>query len=479
MLFGLTVIPVFLMSAAAIDYGRAVNTRQHLNGALDSAALAVGAWTGLPEAEVQQKAQEYFDANFAGNSVGTVSPLSVTVSDAIITLSATARVDTLILTIAGINHLDVGATTEVTKTQKNIELVMALDNTGSMSWSGKIDTLKTASHELVLAMFGQETVSQYVKIGLVPFAAAVNIGPDKLGSGWIDETAQSSLATEDFQAGVNVLDLYTQITNRAWNGCVRARPAPHDTADTAPSIGTPDTLWMPYFAPDEPDFSGYANRYASDSGYSGDPDDYDARQRYAGKYSGLTLSSWEDDGPDFNCRMPAVTPMVNVKSQIDSAIEAMTATGNTVIPAGLAWAWRLVSPSEPFTEGVAYDDEETIKAIVLLTDGRNDIGGGLSNHNRSYYSAYGFAQSGHVGAVDGGDAETVLNTKTATLCTGIKAQNVLLYTITFQLADGPIKDLLRNCATEPGMYYDTPTNEQLKAVFTAIAKGLNKLRISK
>lgn len=477
-LFGLTVIPVMLMAGAAVDYGRAMNTKQHLNDALDSAALAVGAWTGLPEAEVQQKAQQFFDANFAGNSISNVGPLSVTVTEALITLSVTARVDTVILSIGGISHMDVGAFTEVTKTQKNIELVMALDNTGSMSWSGKINTLKTASHELVLALFGQETVSEYVKIGLVPFAAAVNIGADKLNSGWLDTNAQSSLAGEDFQAGVNVLDLYTQMTNRDWNGCVRARAAPYDTGDAAPSVGTPDTLWMPYFAPDEPDFNGYANRYASDNGYSGGTYDYDARQRYVGKYGGLFLPNWEDDGPDFNCRMPALTAMVNVKSQIDAAIDAMVATGSTVIPTGLGWAWRLISPTEPFTEGVAYDDEETIKAIVLLTDGRNDIGGGLANHNRSYYSAYGFAQSGHLGAVDGSDAETVLNTKTATLCTGIKAQNVLIYTITFQLPDGPIKNLMRDCATEPGMYYDTPTNDQLKAVFTAIAKGLNKLRIS-
>ena len=479
LLFGLTLVPVMLAIGGAIDYGRAIQARQHLNAALDAAALAVGSWTGLPEAEVTQKAQEYFDANHAGTVAGTVGPLSVTASGNVITLSATARVDTLILQIAGINHMDVGAFTEVTKTQKKIELVMALDNTGSMGWSGKIGALKTASHELVLALFGDESVSQHVKIGLVPFAAAVNIGADKLNSGWIDTGGQSSLAGEDFQAGVNVLDLYTQITNRTWNGCVRARPAPYDTNDTAPSVGAPDTLWTPYFAPDEPDFSGYANRYASDSGYGGDTYDYDARQRYAGKYNGLTLTPWEDDGPDFNCRMPALTPMINVKSQIDSAIDAMTASGSTVIPTGLSWAWRLISPTEPFTEGVAYDDDDTIKAIVLLTDGRNDIGGGLVNHNRSYYSAYGFARSGHVGTVDGSQAETVLNTKTATLCTGIKAQNILLYTITFKLADGSIKDLMRDCATEPSMHYDTPTNDQLKTVFATIAKGLNKLRISK
>ena len=56
---------------------------------------------------------------------------------------------------------------------------------------------------------------------------------------------------------------------------------------------------------------------------------------------------------------------------------------------------------------------------------------------------------------------------------------MLLYTITFQLADGPIKDLMRACASKPAMYYDSPSNAQLQTVFTEIATGLSELRISK
>lgn len=103
----------------------------------------------------------------------------------------------------------------------------------------------------------------------------------------------------------------------------------------------------------------------------------------------------------------------------------------------------------------------------------------MGTHNRSQYSAYGFAQSGHLGNANGSEAEEVLDRKTATLCTNIKAQGIRLYTITFQVSSSSIQDLMRDCATDPNMYYNSPSNEQLDSVFQDIAKGLADLRISK
>ncbi len=478
LVFSILLVPMLLGIGLAMDYSRALKTKQNLGQALDSAALAVGSWADLSETEIAQKAQSFFDANYSSSSLGTPSPLSVSIQDGKITISATSTVDTTFMQLAGINQMSVGALTEVTLNEKKIELIMVLDNTGSMGWSGKLTALKTASNSLLDVLIPDEGsgVSEDVQIGLVPFAAAVNIGADKLGSGWIDVSAQSSIADEDFQAGTNVLDLYGQIQNKSWNGCVRARPVPYDTQDTP--AGSGDTLWPPYFAPDEPDFYSYSNRYASDSGYSGSYYNYDARQRYAGKYNNLTISG-TSDGPDFNCRTASVTPMTNERATVAAAIDQMVATGNTVIPVGLAWGWRLVSPDEPFSEGVAYDDEDTIKAIVLLTDGQNMVSGGMGTHNRSQYSAYGFAQSGHLGATNGSDAEDVLDDKTAALCTNIKAQEIRLYTITFQVSSSSTQDLMRACATDPEMYYNSPSNEELDSIFQDIAKGLADLRISK
>jgi len=44
--------------------------------------------------------------------------------------------------------------------------------------------------------------------------------------------------------------------------------------------------------------------------------------------------------------------------------------------------------------------------------------------------------------------------------------------------DSATQNLLRNCATQPDMYYNSPSNAQLAQVFQDIAQGLNDLRIA-
>jgi len=480
-LFGLSLFPILFTIGAAVDYGRAYAAQKRFSQAIDAAALAIGSTADLSNQQIQEMAQAFLDANYPPEEVGATSQINVSSDSSSVTIDVTGYVETTFLKVAGIDTLDVGAFVEVMRTHKKIELVMVLDNTGSMSWSGKLGALKTAANTLldILMPKAQHSANGDVKIGLVPFAAAVNIGPDKLNSGWVDTNALSNVAWEDFAAGTNVLTLYDGINNRSWNGCVRARNEPYDTTDTPPAVATPATLWAPYFAPDEPDFSWYANTYRSDKGYTGSKYDYDARQRYTGKYDGTPIAGWESDGPDDNCRISQVTPMTANHGDVQSGIGLMSATGYTVIPAGLAWGWRLISPDEPFTEGSAYDDEEYVKAIVLLTDGENDVNGGTGNHNGSRYSAYGYAQSGHLGSTSGNQAESVLNDKTAELCTNIKNEGIMIFSITFQLSDGPIKDLMRDCATSTTTYFDSPNNSELQDIFKEIAIGLSKLRISK
>jgi Flp pilus assembly protein TadG len=209
LVFGIFLVPMLLGIGLAIDYSRALKTKQNLAQALDAAALAVGSWADLNEAKIKQKAQAFFDANYSSSNLGTPSSLNVVVQDGKITISATSDVDTTFMKMSGINQMSVGALTEVTLNEKKIELIMVLDNTGSMGWSGKLDALKVAANALVDVLMVADqnaAVDEDVKIGLAPFAAAVNIGADKLNSGWVDLLGQSSIADEDFQPGTNVLD---------------------------------------------------------------------------------------------------------------------------------------------------------------------------------------------------------------------------------------------------------------------------------
>ena len=108
---------------------------------------------------------------------------------------------------------------------------------------------------------------------------------------------------------------------------------------------------------------------------------------------------------------------------------------------------------------------------------------GGNGFNKSVYNAFGYAKNGHLGNTNGSNAEATLDTKTLTVCDAIKSagpgatDHIRLYTIGFQVTTAS-QDLLRNCATKPDMFYNSPSNDQLTAVFQDIAQGLSELRIA-
>jgi Flp pilus assembly protein TadG len=512
-LFGFALIPLVIGMGAAVDYGRALLVRERMADAADGAALAIGSWPDLTQAEQTAKAQQFFDANYPPSTLGTVGKLNVSYSGDDITVGVSGTVKTTFMNVANIDHIDVGVTTTVTKKQRNIELVLVLDTTGSMADNGKLGALKTAAKQLVSNLFNGNATSDTLKIGVVPFAAAVNIGSNQINSGWLDTatyTAANATADPipfedlDKTTGIGPLALYSSakgLTNRTWAGCVRERGGAYALTDDPPSTGTPATLWAPYFAPDEPDSASkttYPNTYLCDNpskcsngnsttapsatcvtGTSTN----DQRQCYTTKYKGKSVPS-TSTGPDFNCPPAQITPMTNTASTVNAAIDALVAKGSTVIPAGLLWGWRVISPTAPFTEGAAYSDDKWVKAIVLLTDGQNDVGGGgsqnplpSSDFNHSFYNAFGFAKNGHMGSTSGSNAEATLDSDTITVCGAIKAKGIALYTIGLGVTSAS-QTLLTSCASSPDKYYNSPTPDQLASIFQDIAQGLGDLRVA-
>ncbi len=480
LLTGLLAVPLMMMAGAAIDMSQVISVRTRLAQATDAAALAVGASGTLDPSQAQDIANSVFHANYPAAELGTPGTVSVQFNEGAISVTADAVVDMALLDIIGIHTFNVGTETEVIREVKNIEIVMVLDNTGSMSGS-KIASLKTAANTLVNVLFGESATSDNVKIGLVPFSNSVNVGPNSALQGWIDTAGTSSLNQINFDPGTNIFDLYNdlQASNVEWRGCVEARPEPYDTSDAAPQASIPDTRWVPYLWPDEPDSyeSGvpfyYYNSYLNDT-IGGNPDQ---RQRFVGKYDDGQTLQISNRGPNWLCPNQ-ILPMTNVKAQITEAIDDMYADGSTNIPVGLAWGMRAISPGAPYSQGAAYSDEETIKAIILLTDGANWVGG-LNNHNKSYFTAYNFLQHQRLNTQNANTAVSKLNQKTTELCNTIKGNDVQLYTLTFQVSSNSIKDLMRNCATNEGMYFNSPSQSDLINVFGIIAKQLSNLRISK
>ena len=94
MIFGLSLIPLVVSTGAASDASRALIVRARLAEALDAAGLAVGGATELSEQDMEQLAQDFFDANYPEDALGVVGTLNFPITNEVITMSATATVPT-------------------------------------------------------------------------------------------------------------------------------------------------------------------------------------------------------------------------------------------------------------------------------------------------------------------------------------------------------------------------------------------------
>jgi hypothetical protein len=332
---------------------------------------------------------------------------------------------------------------------------MVLDNSGSMLNSGKLTAMKTAANTLVDILYGSDAVSEDVKIGLVPFTGGVNVNVPSTTS-WLDIANPAPLNALILnlltgESAFTVLNLMSGGIASRWKGCVRSRANPNDTQDTPPDPASASTLFSAYFKP----FLG------------------PVPASYAGSTS---------DQQNENCPTATIQPLSDTKATVTSAVGAMTAEGNTNIAEGLAWGWRLLSDGEPFTDAAPYTNQSMIKAIILLTDGENQVSG------TNTFSSYGFgsAVNPQLGIPFLGNVNAGVDAKTAEACQNIKAdkdgdvgdQDILIFTIVFNVSSGPILTLMENCASDAGKFFNSPSAAELQSAFKAIASGLNQLRIA-
>jgi hypothetical protein len=116
------------------------------------------------------------------------------------------------------------------------------------------------------------------------------------------------------------------------------------------------------------------------------------------------------------------------------------------------------------------------KAIVLLTDGYNNITSGI-------YNAYGLPSAGRLGSTNITQAIATLNTRTVQVCNSIKANGIYVYTIALDTVSDPIDantlQMLQNCATSPNYFFHSPSASQLQGIFSSISDSLANLRVSK
>ena len=501
----LCITPLLVAAGMALDFNNAARIRLALQDATDSAALAIARNAStISDGGLNAAAANYINASYNKGASFSVTAATIDRTTLTVTVQAAANVPTTFSALLGKTVLPVSASSTVKGQGFDYEIALALDNSGSMSQiagSGntKIIELKSATTALLDAMMTTAT-NGHVKIGIVPFASSVNVGVANQAAAWLDTGGLASTAAENFDlATVKRLNLFDStkggMTNVSWSGCVETRPIKvlgttydYDVKDTPSSTTTPDTLFVPWFAPDESDGDNtsktvgtYDNNYLNDEGgacvgLSKNVTD-NVKQARTCKYSGVTPTTSNGKGPNYGCDTKAVTPLTNSRSTLDAAVTAMKAGGSTNILEGMMWAWRVISPTAPFTEGAAYGTANLNKVIILMSDGQNNYPG-ANNVNSSTYFSYGYSAKGRIGSTSSNTNTLIskLDDRTKLACDNAKAAGITVYTVA--LGVGADTALLAYCASQPGYAYAPVNGSDLTSTFEAIAASINKLRIA-
>lgn len=325
-IFALALIPILVAMGAAVDISRAYVVQSRLRSALDAAGLAVGTATGKTATEVQTLAQAYFDANYPESKLGVPGTISVTDNGDTVDLSVSAQLPTTIMNIVGIDKMDVGATSEIKRQGKKLEVALVLDNTGSMGQNGKLQAMKDAAKLLLdtLKNSSAATTSGDVKIAVVPFTVDVNVGTAMKDENWIrwTYTSYEQVCTGSWWwRECHYEEVTNTISKSTWNGCVMDRDQDYDVKNTIADPNASETL------------------YPAESSSS-------------------------------NCPSASILPLTDNWTAVESKIDAMAASGSTNTTIGLAWGWNMVTFGGPESTAAA-PAGDLEKAIVFLTDGEN------------------------------------------------------------------------------------------------------------
>ena len=335
LVFGLFLFATFfLMSGMAVDLMRTENRRAALAQSLDRCALNAAALrqTLDPETVVEDCVERDGMLPFITDIVVTNGTGSRTVE-----VKGQIPVETLFMGASGVDVIDVGGRSVAEQRATNIEIVLALDVSGSMSGT-KLTGLKTAAKSFVSTVLANNTGK--ISIAIVPYNGQVNLG--------------SSLRTK-----FNVTHI-PGLTATANVNCVDMPASVYTNTGIARTLAMPATGWADAFTT----LSSFPTSYSTTG------------------MSPTAANVWCPPSTVNVVRLPS-----NNITTLNNHIDNLTAIGATSINAGVKWAGAMLDPqfrtvvNEYVASGAIpsdfadrpfeYSKRDALKILVLMTDGEN------------------------------------------------------------------------------------------------------------
>ncbi|MCG8710783.1 hypothetical protein JHU04_004092 [Brenneria sp. 4F2] len=403
--------PLLLLTLlSSIDFIRYSMAQSKLQNALDTAVISAGRNldTFTPDSSAEAEANwradaiSYFFSNmpsgFLGSSV-TEDNVSITYSVAtdesgnptgaqLVSMTANGSLPLLVTGLMNRASFNLFAENgAVRRTRSDLEMVLALDNTGSMNNENRIVRLKSAATELVNTVLGAAQTDGSASqsyIGIVPFADTVYVGRDR--KRWLSAEARA---------------LPYIAADKNWGGCV-VEPYVNDTFNAEPGLpGRFEPLMTVGTLSESNGLKTTAELKKLDASGAKDYRILPGSKPVISGNRSISVELENKDGgniiPKFafnsyyeqsqygfirsdNC--PQSRDMMflsNNANALNNKINAMGVDGRTIIPLGLLWSWRMLDPNWRGADGWGNSDlprDPAIglnKVIVLLTDGNNGL----------------------------------------------------------------------------------------------------------
>lgn len=428
MMVALMLVPMAVGAGGALDLVAQERARVRLQDTLDRGVLAAAALDQTQDSKelIASYLKNIPEINTATVSVKETKGLVFRKVDATVTLPY----QTVFLRMAGISKINVSAKSSAQEARQNVELSLVLDISGSMLDNGGMAQLIPAAKSFLDVILGSAASRKVTSVSLIPFAGGVNIGKkpfDYLATHGIntynrrhDKSSCFELLASDFNAGTpnwNAEDQFPHFTYYNYN------------------VAGKQPWWCP-----------------------------------------------TDD--------VAVTYMTNDLTVLKAKIDALKPYDGTGTAYGMKWGELLLNPNmaatfksmandgaisipEEFKGRPAAFDNQTLKFIVLMTDGQigfqprpkllttNEV----TNKNIS-------ASADHRDLFTQAQSEAYYKQ----VCAYAKLEKIVIFTIAFKVSTS-VAASIATCATDPSYAYKVDGLNMAQA-FQAVATTIKKIRIT-
>ena len=438
------ILIILMLSGAAVDVMRYESIRVKLQHTMDRAVLAAADLD--QEQDPNDVVVDYVTQIGAGDALTGVT-VDTGLNYRTVTAEAQTTMDTLFMRLSGVPAMTAPAFSMAEERIAKVEISMVLDISGSMAWDAvasgnqagqtKLEALQDAADIFIDTVIRPETQG-LISLSLVPYSQQVNAGPDLFDEMNID-------------------------VEHDYSHCV-------EFSDAA-----------------------YRNTEFDSSSYFDQTQHFEWNRSDDLRYTVCPRFTYE-----------RITPISQDAAALKAQIAALQPRAGTAIYLGMKWASALLDPTfrgvtsnlvaggkvDPVFAGrpVDFTDDETLKTVILMTDGQNSSSMRIKNHHyNSSSEKQRWASNNLVRWVQNRGHSTNsyvdwhmnMNRGDNLLedaCDAAKDQGIIIWSIGFEVQDHGA-EVMRRCASSDAHFFRVEGVEITEA-FHAIARQINNLRLT-